>query len=51
MRAAIENLKTGMYHVFVAGDANNRQMLTVYLLLTIPFLAVFLGLGNLGMFK
>lgn len=51
MKKNIENIKTDFYDVFVAGKANNHQIMVVYLLLTVPSLIAFLSICNLGMFK
>jgi hypothetical protein len=45
MKANLEDLKADLYNVFVKGDANNREMARVYLLLTAPILTVILALG------
>ena len=44
MKAKIDNLKADLYNVFVMGNANNRQMMRVYVLLTAPALTVILAL-------
>lgn len=41
MKKNIENIKTDLYKVFVAGNANDHQIMVVYILLTIPFLIAF----------
>ncbi len=51
MKKNIENIKTDFYKVFVAGNADNHQMLVVYLLLTVPSLIAFFSICNMGMFK
>lgn len=44
MKAKINNIKVDLYNVFVMGNANNRQMARVYVLLTAPVLTVMLAL-------
>jgi hypothetical protein len=51
MKAQMKNIKADLYHVFVTGDASNKQMLTAYLLLVIPFMAAFFGLGEMLLLK
>jgi len=51
MKKSIENIKTDFYKVFVTGNADNHQMLVVYLLLTVPSLVAFISLCNTGLLK
>ena len=44
MKAKINNMKADLYNVFVMGNANNRQLARVYVLLTAPALTVILAL-------
>jgi len=44
MKAKINDMKADLYNVFVMGNANNRQMARVYVLLTAPALTVILAL-------
>jgi hypothetical protein len=45
MKANLEHLKADLYNVFVEGDASNRQMARVYILLTAPLLTLILAMG------
>ncbi|MGZ3763577.1 MAG: hypothetical protein ACXVB0_14465 [Mucilaginibacter sp.] len=40
MRTTIQNIKTDLYHVFVAGDAKSQELARVFLLLDIPLMLV-----------
>ena len=45
MKAKLENMKADFYNVFVMGNANNRQMARVYVLLTVPALTLMFAMG------
>jgi hypothetical protein len=45
MKAKLENLKADLYNVFVMGNANNVQMIRVYILLTVPALTLMFAMA------
>ena len=45
MKAKLNDMKADLYNVFVMGNANNRQMAKVYILLTVPALTLMFAMG------
>ncbi|MEO3403471.1 hypothetical protein AAFN85_06190 [Mucilaginibacter sp. CAU 1740] len=46
MKARIETLKKDLYNVFVMGNADDRQLYRVYLLLALPAITFMLMFGT-----
>ncbi|PWK78760.1 hypothetical protein LX99_01212 [Mucilaginibacter oryzae] len=46
MKEKIEMLKKDLYNVFVMGNADDRQLYRVYLLIAVPALVFFAMFGN-----
>ena len=46
MKARFETLKKDLYNVFVVGNADDRQLYRIYLLLAIPLVTFFLTFGT-----
>ena len=46
MKTLVNDIKTDFKRVFVEGNANNHQMLIVYLILTVPSLVVLFSLSG-----
>ncbi|HMG11349.1 MAG TPA: hypothetical protein VK609_22700 [Mucilaginibacter sp.] len=46
MKAKLNIIKKDLYNVFVVGNANDRQLARVYVLLAIPVFTLFLVLGH-----
>ena len=46
MKAHLNNLKASLYNVFVMGNANNMQIVKVWVLLAIPVLTLYVAVGH-----
>jgi hypothetical protein len=46
MKAQLNNLKNTLYNVFVMGNANNIQIVKVWVLLAIPVLTLYVAVGH-----
>ena len=46
MKAKFETIKQDLYKVFIMGNADERQLYRVYLLIAIPALMTFFLFGN-----
>jgi hypothetical protein len=47
MKAKLNIIKKDLYNVFVVGNANDRQLARVYVLLAVPLFTLFFVFGHL----
>jgi hypothetical protein len=50
MKAKLQSLKADLYNVFVAGNADDRQLAKAYFLLAIPLFSIYFGWGGFPKF-
>lgn len=50
MKANINTIKADLYNVFISGNANNRQLFKIYLMLAIPALSLLFSVAHFPQF-
>lgn len=46
MKTRIQNIKTDLYHVFVAGNAKSQEIARVWVLVAIPLMCAIFAFGH-----
>jgi len=46
MKAILNNIKENLYNVFIMGNANNVQIVKVWVMLAVPMLTLYVAVGH-----